>query len=138
MAKPNVKALAHQYEAAGARISVCTLYRWGRRFGWRQRLFTSKPDTRSCSPNQLMADLNAEAEHMTAGLVGGLQYRLVLHMANQLRGLKLEDARDFDRMVTVIEKLDAIIHRRRGEAITARSDRPIKLAEFRMRGPESE
>jgi hypothetical protein len=57
-------------------------------------------------------------------------------MAEQLNQLALDRPEDFGKLVDVFDKLDAIIHRHRGEQIAGKTDSgerrsPIDLAEFK-------
>ena len=64
----------------------------------------------------------------------GLQVRMIVRMAEQIEQLPLRTPDDFDKMVGVLDKLDAIIHRHRGAAIAGNGERksPISLEEFRV------
>ena len=59
---------------------------------------------------------------------------MIVRMAEQIKQLPLGTTEDFDRMVDVLDKFDAIIHRHRGAAIGSDGERksPISLEAFRV------
>jgi hypothetical protein len=120
----------------GGRVSYDTVARWARRGNWRERVEQLRAVSGVGSPKDIAAALKIEAEALTPDLPRGLQLRLALRMAEQLNQLALDRPEDFGKLVDVFDKLDAIIHRHRGEQIAGKTDggerrSPIDLAEFK-------
>ena len=117
----------------GLKVSYDTIARWARRGEWRKRVEQLRAVTDVGNPKNVAAALKLQADELTPDLLQGLQLRMIVRMAEQIKELPLTSPDDFDQMVDVLDKLDAIIHRHRGTAIGGNGERksPISLEAFR-------
>ena len=132
--EPTARECARILQQRGAKVSYDTVARWARRGNWRDRVEQLRAVTGVGSPKDVAAALKVEAEALTPELLRGLQLRLTVRMAEQINQLPHSTPDDFARMVEVIDKMDAIIHRHRGEAIGSNGEQrrsPINLEAFR-------
>lgn len=132
--EPSAKECARVLQERGGKVSYDTVARWVRRGNWREKVEQLRAIAGVGNPRDLAAALQLEAEALTPDLLRGLQWRLAARMAEQINQLPLDNPEDYGKMVDVVDKLDAIIHRHRGEEITSKGDRaksPITLEEFK-------
>ena len=133
--EPTASECARVLQERGVKVSYDTVARWARRGKWRERLERVRAIAGVGSPKDIAAALQLEAEALTPDLLRGLQFRIVARMAEQINQLPLTSPDDFAKLVDVIDKMDGIIHRQRGESIMAsmgnRSKHPVALDEFK-------
>jgi hypothetical protein len=133
--QPNAKECARILQQRGFKVSYDTIARWARRGKWRERVEQLRAVAGVDRSKDLAATLKLEAEWVTPDFLKGIQYRLAARMATQIAELPLEKPSDFAEVVAIINALDAVIHRHRGESIASpagNGSRPIvALDEFK-------
>lgn len=132
--EPTARECARILQQRGLKVSYDTVARWARRGEWRKRVEQLRAVTGVGKPRDVAAALKLEAEALTPDLLRGLQFRLTVRMAEQINELPLTTPDAFDKMVGVLDRMDAIIHRHRGAAIGSNSEQrksPISLEAFR-------
>jgi hypothetical protein len=131
--EPNAKECARILQQRGIKVSYDTIARWARRGEWRKRVGQLRAVTGVGNPKDVAAALKLQADELTPELLQGLQVCMIVRMAEQIETLPLKTADDFSKMVDVLDKFDAIIHRHRGAAIGAKGEArsPISLESFR-------
>ena len=135
--EPTARECARILQQRGFKVSYDTIARWARRGEWRKRVEQLRAVSGVGSPKDIAAALKIEAAALTPELLRGLQLRLALRMAEQLNQLALDRPENFGKLVDVFDKMDAIIHRHRGEQIAGKTDggerrSPIDLDEFKV------
>lgn len=141
--EPTARECANILQQRGEKVSYDTIARWARRGNWRQRVEQLRAISGVGSPKDVAAALQIEAEWLTADLLCGLQFRIAARMAEQINQLPLDCPEDYAKLVDVLDKMDAIIHRQRGAHIGKRGNRttnadPLQLDEFRAWRPDSD
>lgn len=131
--EPNAKECARILQQRGLKVSYDTIARWARRGEWRKRVERLRAVTGLGNPKDVAAALKFQADELTPDVLQGLQVSMIARMAEQIETLPLKTPDDFSKMVDVIDKLDAIIHRQRGASIGANGEArsPISLEAFR-------
>lgn len=139
MAKPGITACWREVKAKGHDISPETIRRWAKRNNWLGRLRMAQVAADAIPDGADVAKLlKVEATWMTPEYLRGVQLRIAQRMALQIENVPLNTPDDFHRMVSVLNEMDAIIHRHRGDIIGGHAGNgkstpaaPVALDEFR-------